>query len=82
MAEKIGGWTILGYLVGPLMLLAGLSAFIQLKIFSGIFYVSAGVLITPVTFHNITKNSSIALTKGARVVLAIVFIAIAGAFYW
>lgn len=82
MAEKLGGLTILGYLAGALILLVSLSAFVQLKILSGIFYAFAGALITPIIFHTITKNTTLPLTRGARVVMAIVFIAIAGFFYW
>ncbi len=82
MVRELNGLTILGYIFGVLILLAGIGSFIQLKVLTGVFYIIAGGLITPVLFHTLAKNSTLPLSKGARVVVAIVLIAVGGVFYW
>ncbi|MDD3083983.1 MAG: hypothetical protein PHP82_03100 [Candidatus ainarchaeum sp.] len=42
----------------------------------------AAILITPIVFNTLTKNNPTPLTRGARIAVAIIFIAIAGIFYW
>jgi len=82
MVKELNGLTILGYIFGVLILLAGIGSLIQLKVLTGFFYIIAGGLITPIIFHTLTKKSTLPLSRGARVVVAIVFIALGGIFYW
>ena len=80
MVNQLSGWSIAGYIVGFLFLLVGVSEIVQLKILAGIFFLVAGALITPIIYHNmyVTKKYNVHLSRGARVILALICLFLAG----